>query len=466
MPRHDFSWNQQQNNGSPLNSRNEDHISDVILKRNVDWFVNLRWLVIFGMVTAQFSAFYFQGLLKFLGLHVSGIWAAMIAVILLYENVFVILYNRYSRSRFNTPSNILWFQIIVDLISLTFVIHYLGSITTPAPFLYLLHIALSCVFFSKRASFKVAIIASIFFLACVSVEYGGLHQPSSILASYINTPNVNYRFNVLLLSVSIIALYFSVWYVISKLSNIIRLHEKQIMAAEEEARAAQREKEQYIVFMTHQLKSPLDSLRSNIALINGGYHGEVSAEIQSVLRDADLKAENMGSLILDVLKLNTLKKENDEKADQVVTDLKPIVMKCIEELQPIIIKKNIHCQMDLESLSVTCNPIQIHMLFNNLIANAINYSHESGNIRISGMRNSQGESVIVVADSGIGIDPAKLSHIFDEFFRTREAVKHNRQSTGIGLSIVKHVAQKHKIDISVESEPGNGTSFTLRFPGY
>jgi signal transduction histidine kinase len=74
--------------------------------------------------------------------------------------------------------------------------------------------------------------------------------------------------------------------------------------------------------------------------------------------------------------------------------------------------------------------------------------------------------VVAVADRGIGIPADKLPHIFEDYYRTDEAVRHNKQSSGLGLAIVRHVAQEHGIRIRVESRPGVGTTFYLRLaPG-
>ena len=75
-----------------------------------------------------------------------------------------------------------------------------------------------------------------------------------------------------------------------------------------------------------------------------------------------------------------------------------------------------------------------------------------------------GGAVVTVEDSGIGIPAAKLPQIFDDYYRTAEAVKHNKASTGLGLAIVRQVAMAGKVGVRVESAPQQGTRFTLDFP--
>jgi signal transduction histidine kinase len=104
------------------------------------------------------------------------------------------------------------------------------------------------------------------------------------------------------------------------------------------------------------------------------------------------------------------------------------------------------------------------MLFMNLLANAVIYSHRGGEVHISCCLGSNSEPIVIISDDGIGIPAEKLPRIFDEYYRTKEAMQHNKESSGLGLSIVKQVAQMYKIHIRVESGPDSGTKFELRFP--
>ena len=103
------------------------------------------------------------------------------------------------------------------------------------------------------------------------------------------------------------------------------------------------------------------------------------------------------------------------------------------------------------------------MLLENVLANAVQYSHQGGVVRVS-CREENGGARVVVRDEGIGIAAEKLPRIFDPFYRTEEAALHSRESTGLGLSIVRRVAELHGVRVRVESAPGHGTTFTMTFP--
>ena len=104
------------------------------------------------------------------------------------------------------------------------------------------------------------------------------------------------------------------------------------------------------------------------------------------------------------------------------------------------------------------------MLFDNLLSNAVAYSHRGGRVDVQCRLDTPTMMTVTVRDEGIGIPAEKLPFIFDEHYRTKEAVRHNKESSGLGLAIVKHVAQFHRINLNVQSLPGKGTTFTIWFP--
>ena len=104
------------------------------------------------------------------------------------------------------------------------------------------------------------------------------------------------------------------------------------------------------------------------------------------------------------------------------------------------------------------------MMLTNLVANAVLYSHPSGQVSISSSSCRGGSAQVKVSDQGIGIRPDILPRIFDEYYRSKEAAQHNPMCTGLGLAIVKHIAETHNITVCVDSKLNQGTTFTLTFP--
>ena len=105
----------------------------------------------------------------------------------------------------------------------------------------------------------------------------------------------------------------------------------------------------------------------------------------------------------------------------------------------------------------------MHMLVGNLLANAVSYSRDGGRVRVR-CAVEEGHAVAFVEDDGIGIPEEKLPRIFDEYYRTDEAAQHNKDSSGLGLAIARHVVRGHEIRLVLESRLGQGTRIWLHFP--
>ena len=441
-------------------------LSDEILLRNACWFISLRWIVIafFGLTTLVLWRW--GDWLKSVGIATSTEWPAVICITLLAANLFFTAITGTATSRLISPKHNIWLQIIGDLACLTVVVHFIGSTDTPAPFLYVIHIALACIFFSAEASLLVTLLATSLYLACVNLEYWEIWPAVNI---FVAIDNLQVQSNFIMVaaaqSAAIAILMLIIWYVVSRLSQIIRERETQLLRAQAEIVAAQKEKEQYIMQMTHQLKSPLDVIRSNISLLTGGYLGDVPEAQLPVIKTIDERASLLGRLILDVLKLTKLKAFNQKAASVAEpVNLGEMLRNCIVELIPIAAGRKIWVKSQLEDLVTPAIPDQIQMLLNNLLVNAIAYSYDNGTVEVFCRKDEQsGQPMITVSDHGIGIPGDKLPHLFDEHFRTKEAIKHNKASTGIGMAIVKRIAEIHKIEIFVESELKVGTTFRLVF---
>jgi signal transduction histidine kinase len=124
------------------------------------------------------------------------------------------------------------------------------------------------------------------------------------------------------------------------------------------------------------------------------------------------------------------------------------------------IRLTVECK-DLQP--VFADPKSIEEIFNNLISNAINYSPDGGEVRVSA-RRAGGQIHIQISDDGIGIPPEELPKIFDKFYRVKHPKTRTVTGTGLGLPIVKRVVEAHHGTIDVESVPDKGTTFTVWLP--
>jgi len=345
------------------------------------------------------------------------------------------------------------------------VVHYVGSTATPASFFYVLHIALACIFFSTLESLIVMILVCAMYAIVLFLE-NTYFNPISLSIWLVpgHATDIQQRFDTLSWMIALDVLFVIVWYVVSRLSLVVRVHESYLIDAYQQINQAQAEKDQYAVLMTHQLKSPLDAIRSKINLINEGYCGESSDETKDALVRIDKRAKSMSGLILDLLRLQRLKETCLDCANLKPTDIRHTVQHCINKLIPVADAKRITLENSVDHFIYNGIPDQLEILIENIIANAITYSHDDSSVNIcSQIDFEQKSACLTITDHGIGIESKDLPNIFNEYFYSPRAALHNKATSGIGLSIVKIAAENNRLKINVSSEPGEGTSFTIFF---
>jgi signal transduction histidine kinase len=144
-------------------------------------------------------------------------------------------------------------------------------------------------------------------------------------------------------------------------------------------------------------------------------------------------------------------------------DLALTVRECVEHLQPLARERQIKIQNDLPALECTGDPERLAQVLTNLLTNAIHYNKDGGEVRISA-QTQNGSAFVIVADTGVGISAGDLPHVFERFYRADKSRSGAAGRNGLGLSISKAIIAAHGGNIEVTSQPGAGTTFTVRLP--
>nr|WP_293004665.1 HAMP domain-containing sensor histidine kinase [Nitrosomonas sp.] len=463
----EFSWDKPNTQSVLLEIKGDKlKLSDDVLISNIRWFITFRWILVAILVFFEILMLSASDALMQLGISEQQKWPIAIIIVLIVANIaYIFALDHCKPGKYNSPSINLWVQIIVDLICLSVVVHYIGSTSTPISFFYVLHIALACIFFSTRESLYVTILVC--FMDSIVIIIDNFLITQAPLSTLINSQFLSESARIdgaLIWMFFLDILFFVVWYVVSRLSLIVRAHERHLLDAYRQINQAQVEKDQYALLITHQLKSPLDAIRSKINLIKEGYLGETTLEISTALEQIDHRATNMSSLILDLLRLERLKDTCLDTAVFEHVDIQSALQKCIEKLTPVASSKSVALNLSIENFICKVIPDQLEILIENIITNAITYSHQNTSIEISSKvdRNNL-RANITITDHGIGIEEKDLPNIFNEYFYSPRAALHNKATSGIGLSIVKIAAENNQLRIKVTSEPGVGTTFTVVF---
>ena len=225
------------------------------------------------------------------------------------------------------------------------------------------------------------------------------------------------------------------------------------------------EKSKYLLYATHQLKAPFAAIQSYVDIILEGYTGDISQRTKDIILKIKERCELLSSVIKEMLELSKLKSRDIGEINFKRLDINLILSKVIERFQIIANTKNIKIKTDLpeETFYISGNENQIDVLFSVLIENAINYSPSNTVIHIISKKMENSQIYISVEDQGIGIPEKNISKIFNEFFRSNNAVNFLNNGTGLGLSIAKEIAYIHNATIQVESKLDEGSIFSVIF---
>jgi signal transduction histidine kinase len=433
---------------------------DKMLLSNVHWFISVRWIVIAVFIISGVTGIVFSDSLSSLGFILPVVPLFYMAGILIIINTgFFLISRNGSIDKHRKNSINLWVQIILDLVFVTSLVYFVGSTDTFIPFIYLIHIVISCIFFPKSKSIYVVCIAACFYLGCVYFQSTGFLHQQTIL--YSSTQNANWTPVIrLIFAFSAIIIWFILWYFISTLSSYVRERDSFLSIANHKLELADIEKTRQVLITTHDLKAPFAGIESNISVLKYLHWEELPDSCRKLLDKIEIRSKTLRERIKQILDLGNLRTKIDQNIESEQVNLKKIIDNSIGDLADQILDKNIDLNTNIQDLLVNSNEEKLQILFSNLVSNAVFYTPANGRIEIK-MEDMKDEIKVTVKDTGIGIAEKYLDKIFNEYFRTPEAVQFNKMSTGLGLQIVKTIAEKLSLSVFVESEKDIGTTFTV-----
>jgi signal transduction histidine kinase len=235
-----------------------------------------------------------------------------------------------------------------------------------------------------------------------------------------------------------------------------------IRATDREARLAQA-KSNFVSNVSHELKTPLSllSLFSEILELGRAPSEEKKTEYYRIIRHESLRLNKMIDNILDFSKIEAGRKTYVF----VHSDMAEVIQVVLSSYRYQIINSGFTVQTNIPPRlpSVLIDQDAMAQAISNLLDNAIKYSGEVKQISIT-TKTLETELSIEIADHGIGIPRAEQSKIFEKFYRVGNGLVHDVKGSGLGLSLVKHIIEAHHGTISVESDLGHGSRFTIRLP--
>lgn len=238
---------------------------------------------------------------------------------------------------------------------------------------------------------------------------------------------------------------------------------REMQAANERLRILDELKSDFVSMASHELRSPLSSMKMGVATVAKEMVGPLNDEQRLMLEIAERNIDRLTKLTTDLLDLTKIEAgQLDLELDQ--HDLYELALEVVESDEPLAKDKGLRLKVVSREGPVVarCDRERLYQVIQNLVGNALNFTEE-GEVTVSVDR--RGEEVRVgVADTGPGIEPESIKSVFDKWSQAHSETRSEKRGTGLGLAISKGIVEAHGGGISVESELEKGSTFTFEVP--
>ncbi len=421
-------------------------------------------MAIIGVIISINFARYFQELLlpyAFLYL-VSGILTIFNIVYLSVYNYIKNRENLYSASKLiNGFAN---FQVLIDLVILTLLLYGSGGLYSPFIYFYVFHMVIASMLLPPIWAFVQGGIAMLFFTSLIVLSSFRI-IPDFTLTGFGPQPGDDvYTLFIASRLGGLISTLFILIFMVSSISKQLNKKESLLRQLNEELTLANDKKSKYILQVTHELRAPLAAVQGYLKVALEGYVGKVEGKLKEMLENISKRTERMLNMVNELLDIANLKRAVNTKVDKEVCNIREEINKAIHLFDHQLTKKRINLVIEADDdLEFSVNAEQFYIMLTNIINNAIKYSNSETEVKIVASL-SDCKLCVKVHDQGIGIPEKDLDNIFDEYFRSQNAVENEQDGTGLGLALVSNIVKNHEGTIRVNSEVGKGSIFYIELP--
>jgi signal transduction histidine kinase len=230
-----------------------------------------------------------------------------------------------------------------------------------------------------------------------------------------------------------------------------------------EVREADRRKDEFLAMLAHELRNPLAPICNALHIMKqNGADAAVRGRVREMM---ERQVQHMTRMVDDLLDVSRITRGKIELRKEVI-DLASVVERTVETTRPLIEDRRQTLTVDLppEPVHLEADPTRLEQVLANLLNNAAKYTDHGGHIGLSA-RQEDGELVLRVRDTGVGILAEMLPHIFEPFVQSDRVLHHSQGGLGIGLTLVRRLVEMHGGSVTAHSEgPGKGSEFVVRLP--
>jgi signal transduction histidine kinase len=425
-----------------------------IRKRNL-WFIKLRYGAVAMLASFLISA---EFLLQIKLSYTQHNLIIIITSSILFYNVIFHFIRRFVKSdaaKFN-PLHLSFLQIIFDLTALMLLVYYSGGIESPLYMLAVFHMIIGSLILPGSIIYPIAGLVVLSFASVCFSEYLAIipHQPLTGLLHFRLYDDLNY---IIAFNIVFTFALFMIVVITNKIAKQLFKQEQDLVESFDKLNAAEIEKQKYIMGIVHEIKTPLTAVHSYIELILHKFLGPLNEKVEERLKRANLRSTEAIELINDVLKISRLKLLNETAHEEIF--IEEIINNIFDKQNANVRLKNISLKYSDERKTkqkISGDSVLLDIAFSNLISNAIKYVGENGLVYVTSTEGNNKTSLLI-CDNGVGIPEEEQEKIFNDFYRASNVKQKGYEGTGLGLSVVKQIIERHGGSISVESPSRIGT---------
>jgi two-component system phosphate regulon sensor histidine kinase PhoR len=220
----------------------------------------------------------------------------------------------------------------------------------------------------------------------------------------------------------------------------------------------------FVANVSHELKTPITAVQGIIETMQTDAEMELATR-QSFLERVRAQVSRLGTLVSDLLTLSRIESGTIAGPSERPSDLRNAVRETASEFQTVAKEKDLRLSIHLpdDPVSVNAEHEMLGQIVRNLLDNAVKYTPSGGEVSVR-LAVTAGQAKLEVTDTGIGIERMHHERVFERFYRVDKARSRELGGTGLGLAIVKHLVRSLSGSITLNSEPGTGTTFSVELP--
>lgn len=368
-------------------------------------------------------------------------------------------------------------QIVVDLFFLAAMLHCSGGVENPLWVFLIFHVIVASILLSAPATYGVATLGFLLMVAVAFGEYAGFLEHHSLEGHWRPDGWLDARLVAAQAFLMGVTLYVGA-YLASSIAGRLRRRETDVVIlarsletknvhlqeALEELAAAEHAKSQYMRKVAHELRVPLGTVKTALSVALRTAPGSLAEQTRELIQRAERRTGDMAEMVRELLSLS-LVRGGGTHPEVVPVDLWLVAEEILDEMAPRAEEAGVALTTRIAQPlpHIMGSPQGMGDVLRNLVGNAIRYTPSGGKVELR-IQPEGNELLLEVEDTGIGIPKADQARVFEEFFRSFQARQVVPGGSGLGLTIVKAVVDRHGGRVAVRSEEGKGTCMSVWLP--